>query len=572
MSMKNNITNLVTTIRPYSGEMTLAIISSLIKQGAIIGETAITAYMVGLALERRLLSQFEVLLGCLIGCILARAIFHHLDMYFAHDVAFRTIRDFRLSIYKKINELAPAYTIRKQTGQIAQNFVGDVEILELFLAHTFSGFIVAFVVATVLFLVLLNISPVISLALAVYTILLAMVPYIMRKKAASQGKEVRSSLALNNSLLTEIVQGLREIIMLDSVGIFRDKMNNSMKELYDSQWRYGRRKGSESMMNIILTGTFTVAVALIAAGLVMEGGLDVELYPVVVMLSTVVLNPALEVASVAQEMGIVFSASNRIQDLFKEVPAVKDWGDKTLKDSDLKVTFENVSFSYEDNKPVLKNVSFGIAPGENVAIVGASGVGKTTCANLLLRYYDCKEGSVKINGVDIRDLSKDFVRESISAVQQDTYLFHETVSENIAMGMDDVYPDEIIKASKTANAHEFIQDLPEGYETVTGERGYRLSGGQRQRIAIARTILRDTPIVIFDEALSSLDTENESYIQHMLEEHMSHKTVMTIAHRASTIKAADKIVMLKGGSVCAVGRHEDLIRTSEDYRELMEMY
>ncbi|MBO6153976.1 MAG: ABC transporter ATP-binding protein [Lachnospiraceae bacterium] len=569
MDIKDNIRNLSSTIKPYWGEMTLAIVSSLLKQGAIIGQTITTAYMVGLAMDYKLMPQLCDMLGLLVGFIVARALFLHLEMYFAHDVAFRTIRDFRLSIYKKLNDLAPAYTCRKQTGQIAQNFVGDVEILELFLAHTFSSFIVAFIVATVLFIVLLTISPVIAVVMMVYTILLGTVPYVMRQIAARQGDEVRANLAEHNSMLMEIVQGLREITMLNAIDDFRSRIHGRQVALYESQKEYGARKGSESMMNHILTGTFTVIVALVAAGLVMHGQLELELYPVAVMLSTVILNPAMEVASVAQEMGIVFSASNRIQNLFKEKPKVDCWGDRTLNSRELQIDFENVSFAYEDDNPVLEKVSFTVTPGERVAIVGASGVGKTTCANLLLRYYDCDEGAIKINGVDIRDLSHDYIRENISAVQQDTYLFHETVAENIALGMEDVSMDDIVEAAKISNAHEFILGLPAGYDTITGERGYRLSGGQRQRIAIARTILRDTPIVIFDEALSSLDTENETYIQHMLEENMSHKTVITIAHRISTIKSADKVVMLKAGQVCAMGSHEELLNTNSDYRELI---
>ena len=562
MNLRVNIKNLTATIRPYAGEMALAILSSLVKQASIIGCTAITAYMVGLAMGHDLMPVFKVLLLSLAGCVLARAIFNHLEMYFAHDVAFRAIRDFRLSIYKKLNELAPAYTARKQTGQIAQTFVGDVEILELFLAHTFSSFIVAAIVAAVLFVVLMTISPVLAILLIIYTVLLGMVPYYMKKKAGEQGKEVRRLLAENNSLLMESVQGLREIIMLNSKDTYRTRIKDSMSELYAAQKNYGDRKGVETMLNHILTGSFTVLVMLVSAFLVSAGKLSIELYPVAVMLSTVILNPAMEVASVAQEMGIVFSASNRIRELLKEEPAVLATGNEILEKGPLKVSFSDVSFAYEDDKPVLSGVSFDINPGENVAIIGESGVGKTTCANLLLRYYDCAGGCIRINGTDIKDLTMGSLRENISAVQQETYLFHETIADNISLGVPGATMDDIIRVAKMANAHEFIMQLPNGYETITGERGYRLSGGQRQRIAIARTILKNTPIVIFDEAVSSLDTENEQYIQSMLEQYMKGKTIMTIAHRTSTIKAADRVVLLRDGKVAAVGTYDELAMRS----------
>ncbi|SFA86687.1 ABC-type multidrug transport system, ATPase and permease component [Acetitomaculum ruminis DSM 5522] len=571
MNIKENVLNLSKTIKPYGKRMSLAIISSLLKQASIIGCTAITAYMVGLAMEHKLIGVFNILLIELFLCIIARALFFHLEMYFAHDVAFRTIRDFRLSIYKKLNELAPAYTARKQTGQIAQNFVGDVEILELFLAHTFSSFIVAAIVAAVLFFVLITISSALAFVLLIFTVLLAMVPYLMKKRAGKQGKEVRKYLADNNSLLMETVQGLREIIMLNSKDLYRNRINKSMEDLYDSQKKYGERKGLESMMNHVLTGFFTVIVMLVAAFLVSKGALEIELYPVAVMLSTVILNPAMEVAVVAQEMGIVFSASNRIQNLYGEKPVVNDFGNKEIIGDNLSISFENVNFSYEFDKPVLKNISFDIKPGENVAIIGESGVGKTTCANLLLRYYDCESGAVKINGVNIKKVKMESLREKISAVQQENYLFHESIADNISLGVKNASKDDIIKAAKMANAHDFIMDLPKGYDTIAGERGYKLSGGQRQRIAIARTILKNTPIVIFDEALSSLDTENEQYIQDMLQQYMAGKSIMTIAHRISTIKAADKVVMLRNGEICAIGNHEELLLNNKHYRQLIAM-
>lgn len=569
MSIKDNVKNLAVTIRPYRAEMTFAIISSLLKQASIICCAAVTSYMVGLAMEKQLTKKVPVLFLILSCCILGRAIFNHLEMYLAHDVAFRVIRDFRIQIYRKLNELAPAYTIRKQTGQIAQAFVGDVEILELFLAHTFSSFIVAGIVAVIIFCVLLTISAELALMLILFMVLLASIPYMMRKKAEKQGDAVRSLLAENNSIMTETVQGLREIIILNSKDNSRKKIQNSNQQLYDAQAVYGRRKGSESMMNHMLTGLFTVAVMLISAKLVYFGRIGFALYPVTVMLSTVVLNPAMEVASVAQEMGIVFSASNRIQSLLKEQPVVKDSGKEILSGDTFAVEFRNVAFAYEADKPILKNVSFTINPGENVALVGCSGVGKTTCSNLLMRYYDCAEGQILINGKDIRDFSVSSLRQKLSVVSQETYLFHESVLENIKIGKPDSSSEAIKTAAVIANADQFIQELPMGYDTITGERGYRLSGGQRQRIAIARAILRNSPIIVFDEAVSSLDSENEMQIQSKLKQYLDGKTVLTIAHRLSTILTADKIVMLKDGKVCAVGCHHDLMESNDEYRELI---
>ena len=223
----------------------------------------------------------------------------------------------------------------------------------------------------------------------------------------------------------------------------------------------------------------------------------------------------------------------------------------------------------ENEELVLHDVSFSIDPDETVVLVGHTGAGKSTCANLLLRYWDPGEGQITVGGRDLRDYRISAVRKMISAVQQETYLFHTSVRDNIRIGCLDATDEEIVSASVKANAEEFIDALPEGYDTVTGERGFRLSGGQRQRIAIARALLRDAPIVIFDEAVSSLDTENEKYLQETLRTQLEGKTVLMIAHRLSTIVAADKIVMLEHGRVVATGSHEELLATSGPYRNLI---
>ena len=322
------------------------------------------------------------------------------------------------------------------------------------------------------------------------------------------------------------------------------------------------------MQTHLICGLFTATVMAVSAMLVRSGTLTMTMYPVAVMLSTVVLGPVMELTTVAQELGIVFAASNRVQNTLQQIPEVADHGTLEPVKQDCQIRFENVSFSYEE-EPVLEKVSFSVAPKETVVLVGQTGAGKSTCANLLLRYWDVDQGKITINGTDIRDYSIASLRDMISAVQQETYLFHDSVKENIRIGKSGASDEEIRLAAVKANAAEFIEELPNGYDTITGERGYRLSGGQRQRISIARTLLRDTPIVIFDEAVSNLDTENEKYIQKTLRDQLKDKTVIMIAHRLSTIVAADKIVMLDHGRVVAQGTHEDLLKSSEAYYSLI---
>ncbi len=571
-NISENISNLSKSIRPYRGEMAAAILSALFKQGTVIAAAGITSYIVGLALSGTLGDRSGTLIAVLLVCVLLRALSYFGEMYFAHDVAFKVIRNFRLDLYEKICEVSPAYTLRKKTGQLGQAIVADVEVLELFLAHTFSTFFIALVVTLIIAVVLWQISPVMVMLMLLAALLLVSVPYAVRKRSQKVGATVREDLAEGNSALVESVQGLREIITLRSEGRFRDKVRTRMQKLYDSQYSYGTIKGTEMMMNHVISGLFTAAVMATAAVLVSRGNISMAMYPVTVMLSTVVLGPVNELTTIAQELGLVFAASNRIQHMLTLEPTVKDEGTETAPEGDFRVVFDHVSFSYgegESEEPVLDDVSFSIDPDETVVLVGHTGAGKSTCANLLLRYWDPDAGQITVGGRDLRDYRISAVRKMISAVQQETYLFHTSVRDNIRIGRLDATDEEIVSASVKANAEEFIDALPEGYDTVTGERGFRLSGGQRQRIAIARALLRDAPIVIFDEAVSSLDTENEKYLQETLRTQLEGKTVLMIAHRLSTIVAADKIVMLENGRVVATGSHEELLATSGPYRNLI---
>lgn len=567
---KNNIYNLIITIKPYGNEMLLAIISSLLKQVFILGSVTLTSYIVGLAIEGKLNGNIKPLLIALGVCIFLRAFMYYGEMWFAHDVAFRVLRNFRLDLYQKISDISPAYTLRKKTGQLGQTLTGDVEVLELFLAHTFSGFIVAVIMTSITLGIYLTISPILAVLLLVAAVLLAMVPYYMKKRAEEQGLDVREKLAETNAIMMEGVQGLREIITLNSIEKYKKKLLTNMKGLHEAQETYSRRKGVEGMFTQIFCGCFIVAVMIISAMLVADGKIEFVLYPVTVMLSAVVLAPVIEVAAVAQELGLVFAASNRINNVLTAIPVVRDEGTLICSKDNCKIHFQNVNFTYpEQEDKVLQNVNFTIEPLENAVLIGHSGAGKTTCASLLLRFWDTLSGSIEIEGRDIRSYTIKSLRETISAVQQETYLFHTSVRNNIRMGRIDASDEEVEYAAKAANAHEFICTLPEGYDTITGERGFQLSGGQRQRIAIARVLLKDTPIVIFDEAVSNLDSENERYIEEMLKTKLKGKTVLTIAHRLSTILKADKIIILNQGCVVATGTHKQLMMECSTYKELI---
>ena len=557
-------------IKNYWAQMGLAVGSGILNQIAAISASALGAYLTGMAVLGQGRDKIGVLLVVLASLIVARAVMYYLEMWFAHYVAYGVLADFRVLLFRALERIAPGHLINRRSGEVASALMADVELLEWFYAHTFGAFLVAIIVPVVVLLVMGFVHWFLPLILIPWIVLACTAPFWLRKKADQQGGLVRTYLAEVNAEIVDGIQGLREILSFGFESDYLKKLDESNKLLNRSQLDYGKRLGTEGGIVDAFVSLGMLCMLVTSAVLIGSGKLEPRWFPVVVILSIYVFAPVIGIAKMARNFGLIKAASTRVFSFLEMPPMVVDYSNFVPTSLEARIDFKNVDFQYGENLPqVLKRVSFSINKGETVALVGHSGVGKSTCANLLLRFWDTSGGAVEIGGYDIRDFTQHTLREMISYVPQDVYLFNMSVNENIRLGKPDASQEEIKRAAKEALAHEFILKLPEGYDTNIGERGSQLSGGQRQRIAIARALLKNAPILLMDEAVSNLDTQNERELQEILLKLRKGKTTLVIAHRLSTILSADRIIVLENGEVTEVGKHDELTKKGGAYYRLL---
>ena len=559
-------------VRPVRLQFLGTLALGMLHHGSVIVLGAFSALLVGAVFSDEPLTTLLVLV-----CVFAplSALLYFLETWQAHDMAYRLLARMRVDLYDKLEPLAPAYMVRRRSGDFVSVVGGDVETVEYFFAHAISPMIVAIVIPGGLLAALAVVAWPIAVVLAPFLLAVAVSPFFANTRIERLGDEIRGRLGDIHAYMVDSIQGMREISAFGRGG-------DRSREMTDKGWAYaghlGRFQRSQAFQigfMEAMMGLGGLAVLAMGVWLVRDGQLARDQLPLVSVLALAAFSPVTELARTMKQMMETLAASRRILEIHDESVPVQDGPgvaeEKTERPSATpSIGFQDVSFAYADGDPqALVDASFEIGAGQTVAIVGRSGAGKTTSAYLMMRFWDPDRGGIALEDHRLDEFRLDDLRGRMALVAQDTYLFNDTVRENIRLGRQDAADSEVEEAARQANAMEFIESFPDGFETRVGERGMQLSGGQRQRIAIARAILKNAPVLILDEATSHLDAVSEATVRDALTRLMKGRTTVVIAHRLSTIRDADNILVLDEGQVVEQGTHQQLLDRGGLYAQLV---
>lgn len=554
--------------KPWWGELVVTVISllaasllSLVTPEAIRKLTALLGTP-GNATTALILKYCTIL----VGAYLLRALCRFLSMWQAHVAAWNFVGYLTSLCYDKLQSLSMRYYSDKQTGEIMSRMINDTRQLEVLIAHSLPDMATNVIVVAGVAVMIFRINPLLALYTLIPVPFILLLSRLFTTKVAPLFKINQEVLAGLNGHTQDNLSGMKEIQAFGKEG----KESLGMKD-YCRHYSFVNIRANfyNAMYHPaveFITSIGTVIVMGAGGYFVMRGRMSTADIVGFFMYLSLFYSPLSALARLAEDIQVSRACGNRVLELLDTESEIKEDDDaKDIPTCSGDVRFDNVVFGYSGDSKVLDGISFDVKPGKMLALVGATGVGKTTIVSLLERFYDPQSGKITIDGHDIRHATLSSLRKNISIVLQDVFLFNGTVYENIAYGAENATEEEVYAAAKTACADEFIREMPDGYMTKIGERGVRLSGGQKQRIAIARAVLRKTPILVLDEATSAVDNETEAQIQKAIENLSGSHTLIVIAHRLTTIMKADDIIVLRDGKIAEEGTHDELMKKGGIY-------
>lgn len=559
----------------YRGLYILAILSTLGLTLVNLASPRVLSAMTGIVskgVAEKDLSTIRNLTLLLCALYALRVLFRFMSNYLAHKAAWYLVGDMRTKVYDKLERMHLGYFHDKQTGDLMSRVVNDTRDFELLYAHMIPETITNLVTFSGVLIVLLTINWRLALITCFPIPLILVSGLIFAKKVRPFFRVSQAKMGELNGKLQDNLSGVHEIQSFGREDYETQRVNEKNFSHVRAMLQALKISAVFHPSVEFISSLGTILVVGFGGYLAYRESLSVEDIVSFLLYLSLFYAPVAGLANLLENMQQSMAGAERVMDILDAPPEIVDKpGAEELKDVRGEIEFDHVSFAYEEDSPVLDDVSFRCEPGKMLALVGPTGVGKTTLTQLISRFYEPNSGRILIDGKDIADVTMESLRKNIAPVLQDTFLFNGTIAENIGYARPDATLDEIREAAKAANIDGDIMEMPDGYDTQVGERGVRLSGGQKQRVAIARAILRRAPIIILDEATASVDVETEQQIQKAIAGLAGMRTIIAIAHRLSTIRNADQILVIEGGKVTERGTHDELVALGGSYARMHEI-
>ncbi len=557
-------------LKPYSGYVYLTLFFAVLTTLLDLVPPWLIKVIIDELVEGQDTSWIYWAIGGLLASYFARNYSNYKRIVVNNKVEQRVVFDMRSQVYRALQKLSLNYFENRSTGELMSRVNDDVNYVERIFIDGVEQVVTAVLTLIGISIILFYLHWKLALVSLIPIPLLIYGASKYTVKAHSLYHLVRERAAKMNAVLQDSISGIRETFSFNRQNHEIKRFNQRSQDYCDGTLKVMRLWAFYSPSMMFLGSLGTVFILLYGVGLVQSGEITVGSLVAFIGYLALFYTPINQLHSVNHMLQHALASSERLFEIVDAVPDVKESPEAYLPSTNVQgaIAFDRVRFSYIQGKPAIKNISFAIQPGEEIALVGHTGSGKSTIVKLLMRFYDVESGVIRIDDHPIQELKLAFLREQIGLVSQDPFLFNGTVADNILYGDPEADRDRVIRAAEAAHADDFIQKLPNGYDTLIGERGVKLSGGERHRIAIARAFLKDPPILILDEATATVDTETEAKIKDALNDLMSNRTTLVIAHRLSTLEGADRILVMKEGHLVETGTHDDLIGRDSEYSTL----
>jgi len=564
---------LLKLLAPFAGWMMLATLLGVATIGSSIGLMTLSAYLIARAALHPSIADLSLAIVGVRFFGIVRGLFRYGERYLSHQLTFRLLARLRTWFYAAIEPLAPARLLRYRSGDLLARIVADVETLENLYLRAIAPPAVALLIAALAACLVGRFD--LRLAVALLAFFLAAgvgVPLMARQMSRTVGRRMIQLRAMLNATLVDGIQGMAELLTFGQAQRYLDQVQTLRRELAGLQARMAHIAGLHQALTSLAMNLATMTLVALAIPLVRSSQIDGVYLAVLALAAISSFEAVLPLPAAFQYLDNSLEAARRLDEILTASPAVTDPPPPRPAPDRCDLQVDSLSFTYEPGEqPALEGISFSLPHGGQVAVVGPSGAGKTTLTNLLLRFWDCQAGQIRLGGRDLRDYGQEEVRRLIAVVAQHTHLFNASIRDNLLLARPGASEDEVVQAARQAQIHDWIASLPDGYGTWIGEQGLRLSAGQRQRLAIARALLQDAPILILDEPTANLDALTEREVLVALQGLMAGRTWLLITHRLLGLEAAGEILVLHAGRIVERGRHHELMQMAGLYRQMWEL-